>query len=258
MTSWTRRISGQKVWVIGASSGIGAELAKGLTRRGALVAITARRRDRLEEVAGGSMKIIPADASNPTAIAEAAATASTALGGLDTVVWCAAYWRQSYAATWDVDEFSRHVQTNLLGFNAVLGAVLPGMVERGHGHIVGITSVAGYRGFPGGEAYGATKAAQISLLESLRASLRHRGVRVTTVAPGFVRTEMTAVNAFPMPFIIDADKAAHIIVRGIARGRVEIVFPWRMAIAMKLARLVPVRMWAALMGRDTGEGSSRS
>jgi short-subunit dehydrogenase len=237
------------VWIIGASSGIGAEIAKEMTRRGAHVAITARRKERLEEVAAGGMTIVPADASDPTAIAAAATAASTALGGLDTVVWCAAYWRQTDATAWDADEFARHVQTNLLGLNAVLGAVLPGMVERGRGHIVGITSVAGFRGFPGGEAYGSTKAAQINLLESLRTSLRHRGVRVTTVAPGFVRTEMTAVNTFPMPFIIDADQAGRIIVRGLRRGRVEIVFPLRMAIAMKLARLLPVRWWAALMGR---------
>lgn len=238
------------MWIIGASSGIGAEVAKEMARRGAHVAITARRRERLEEVAAGAMTIVPADASDATAIAAAAAAASTALGGLDTVVWCAAYWRQTDAAAWNTDEFARHVQTNLLGLNAVLGAVLPGMVERGRGHIVGITSVAGFRGFPGGEAYGSTKAAQISLLESLRASLRHRGVRVTTVAPGFVRTEMTAVNTFPMPFIIDADQAGRIIVRGLRKGRVEIVFPLRMAIAMKLARLLPVRWWAALMGRE--------
>lgn len=249
MASWTRRLEGQRVWIIGASSGIGAEVAKELVRRGARVAISARRRDRLEEIAGGDMAVVPADAADPTSIADAARAASEALGGLDTVVWCAAYWRQTDAAAWDSPEFARHIQTNLLGLNALLGSVLPGMVERGRGHIVGITSVAGYRGFPGGEAYGATKAAQLSLLESLRASLRHRGVRVTTVAPGFVRTEMTAVNAFPMPFIIDADKAGRIIVRGLRQGRVEIVFPLRMAIAMKLARLLPVRWWAALMGR---------
>ncbi|MBN2177280.1 MAG: SDR family NAD(P)-dependent oxidoreductase [Demequinaceae bacterium] len=248
MRSWTRRIPGQRVWVIGASSGIGAELAKELDRLGARVAITARRRDRLEQIAGESMEIVPADAADPKAIVAAAKTASEALGGLDTVVWCAGYWRQTDPGNWDTKEFARHVEVNLLGLNAVLGAVLPGMVERGRGHLVGVTSVSGYRGFPGAEAYGSTKAAQIALLESLRASLRRRGVRVTTVAPGFVRTEMTAVNQFPMPFIIDADKAGRIIARGLRRGRAEIVFPLRMAIAMKLARLLPVRWWAAMMG----------
>ena len=97
---------------------------------------------------------------------------------------------------------------NVLGLNDLLAAVLPGMVDRGRGHIVGVASVAGFRGLPGAEAYGSTKAAQLILLESLRVSLCTHGVRVTTVAPGFVRTELTAVNTFPMPFMIDVDRAA--------------------------------------------------
>jgi short-subunit dehydrogenase len=141
---------------------------------------------------------------------------------------------------------------NLLGLNTLLGAVLPGMVERRHGHVVGVASVAGFRGLPGAEAYGATKAAQINLLEALRTSLARSGVRVTTVCPGFVRTEMTAVNSFPMPFIIEADEAARAIADGLQRGRTEIVFPLPMAILMKAARLVPVRLWAAMNSRGKG------
>jgi len=256
--SWTRRLEGQRVWVVGASSGIGAETAKELARRGAHVAISARRRDRLDEVADGKMAVVPADASDPASISSAVAAATTALGGLDTVIWCAGYWRQTDPASWDTDEFTRHVEVNLLGLNSLLGNVIPVMVERGRGHIVGITSVSGLRGFPGGEAYGATKAAQINLLESLRGSLRRHGVRVTTVAPGFVRTEMTAVNTFSMPFIIDADQAGRIIVRGLRRGRAEIVFPLRMAVAMRIARLMPTRWWAALMGRNKPPRSGSS
>lgn len=246
--SGRRRLAGQRVWVVGASSGIGAELARELVRRGAQVAVTARRRDRLEEVSRGRMSVVPADATDDAALTEAAATASAALGGLDAVVWCAGYWHRSDAAHWDTDEFRRHVEVNLLGLSTVLGAVLPEMVRRRSGHIVGVASVAGYRGLPGSEAYGATKAAQIALLESLRASLRGRGVRVTTVSPGFVRTEMTSANTFPMPFIVDADVAARAIADGLERGRTEIVFPWPMAVLMKAARLVPVRLWPRLVG----------
>jgi short-subunit dehydrogenase len=243
------RASGRRVWVVGASSGIGAQLARELDRRGARVAVTARRRDQLEEVAAGRMVIAPADVTGGRALAAAAEGVSGALGGLDMVVWCAGYWKQSDAAHWDAAEFARHVEVNLLGLNALLAAVLPGMVARGRGHVVGVASVAGFRGLPGAEAYGATKAAQLNLLESLRVSLRSRGVRVTTVAPGFVRTEMTAVNSFPMPFIIDADRAARIIADGLERGRTEIVFPLRMAVLMKAARLVPVGLWARVVGR---------
>ncbi len=246
--SGRRRLTGQRVWVVGASSGIGAELARELVRRGARVAVTARRQDRLEEVSRGLMAVIPADATDAEALTGAAHDASAAFGGLDVVVWCAGYWHRSDATRWDPEEFRRHVDVNLLGLSTVLGAVLPGMVRRRAGHVVGVASVAGYRGLPGAEAYGATKAAQIALLESLRASLRRRGVRVTTVSPGFVRTEMTSANVFPMPFMVDADVAARAIADGLERGRTEIVFPWPMAVLMKAARLVPVGLWPRLVG----------
>src|SRR5205823_2647433 len=115
------------------------------------------------------------------------------------------------------------------------------------------------RGLAGAEAYGATKAAQINLLESLRIHLARTGVQVTTVCPGFVRTDLTARNPFPMPFIIEADQAARSICDGLERERTEIVFPPRMALLMKAARLVPARAWTALWARTsiTGPASPR-
>ncbi|GAA4367637.1 SDR family NAD(P)-dependent oxidoreductase [Nocardioides caricicola] len=231
-----------KYWLVGASSGIGAALAQELVRRGAEVAISARKADDLREVAGDDMQVVPLDATDRDAVLAAAEQ----LGDVDVVVWCAGYWQQFDAAEWDADVFERHIQVNLLGLNNVLAAVIPRFVGRRRGHIVGIASVAGYRGLPGAEAYGATKAAQINLLEGLRAALSKHGVRVTTVCPGFVRTPMTDTNEFPMPFIIEADEAARAIADGLEKHRTEIVFPLPMAVTMKLARLVPVRAWAAL------------
>jgi short-subunit dehydrogenase len=153
------------------------------------------------------------------------------------------------AASWDREVFARHVEVNLLGLNNLLGTVLPRMVERGQGQIVGVASVAGYRGLAGAEAYGATKAAQLNLLEALRAALRRRGVTVTTVCPGFVRTQLTAGNRFPMPFMVEPERAARSICDGLERGRMEIVFPLPMAVLMKTARLLPVRVWTLLMRR---------
>jgi hypothetical protein len=173
----------------------------------------------------------------------AAAEVRETLGGLDTVVWSAGYWKHMDPSAWDLETFSRHVDVNLMGMGNVLAATLPGLVEQRHGHVVGVASVAGYRGLPGAEAYGATKAAQILLLESLRGSLSPFGVRVTTVCPGFVRTEMTEVNEFPMPFIVDPEAAGREIVDGIERGAAEVVFPWQMALLMKAARLLPARAW---------------
>lgn len=243
------RLRGRKVWVVGASSGIGAELARELVRRGADVAISGRRPAELAEVSGGSMTTVPADVTDPGAVDEAVAAVREGLGGLDTVVFSAGYWKQFDAAEWDRETFARHVEVNLLGLNNVLAAVVPGLVDQGRGHLVGIASVAGYRGIAGSEAYGATKAAQLNLLEAMRASLSPKGIRVTTVAPGFVRTEMTSANAFPMPFIIDADEAGRTIADGLERGDENIVFPRRMAVAMGVARLLPGRLWTAITTR---------
>ncbi len=242
-------LRGQRVWVIGASSGIGAELARELERRGAAVAISGRREDELTAVSGGAMTPVPLDVTDAEAVDRAVMAVRDSLGGLDTVVHSAGYWRQFDAATWDRAVFARHVEVNLLGLNNVLGAVVPEFVAQGSGHVVGIASVAGYRGLAGSEAYGATKAAQINLLEAMRASLSPKGVRVTTVAPGFVRTEMTAVNDFPMPFLIEADEAARTIADGLESGDDTIVFPRRMALAMGAARRLPDRLWDAVAAR---------
>src|SRR5437764_437494 len=150
---------------------------------------------------------------------------------------------------WDTDVFDRHVQVNLVGMSNTIAAVLPEMMDRSSAVIAGISSVAGYRGLAGAEAYGATKAAQINLLESLRAHVARSGVRVTTICPGFVRTELTAGNDFPMPFIIDTDQAAVSICNGLEHERSEIVFPLPMALLLKTARLVPVGLWARLWRR---------
>ena len=242
-------LHGRKVWVIGASSGIGAELARELVRRGAEVAISGRRPAELTAVSRGGMTTVPADVTDADAVDEAVAAVREGLGGLDTVVFSAGYWKQFDAAEWDRETFARHVEVNLLGLNNVLAAVVPGLVDQGRGHLVGIASVAGYRGLAGSEAYGATKAAQLNLLEAMRASLSPKGIRVTTVAPGFVRTEMTSANEFPMPFIIEADEAGRTIADGLERGDENIVFPRRMAVAMGVARLVPGRLWTAITTR---------
>lgn len=240
---------GQRIWLVGASSGIGAALAEELQRRGATVAISARRSEQLEEVSGGRMVTVPLDVTDRGACWAAAERVRTAIGGIDTVIWCAGYWHTWTATDWQADEFVTHVEVNLLGLNNVIAATLPQMVSRRSGHLVGIASVAGYRGLSGGEAYAATKAAQINLLESMRASLSTKDVRVTTVCPGFVRTDMTETNSFPMPFIIEPEEAATEIADGLEGGKVEIVFPRRMAVTMKVARVLPVRLWAAITAR---------
>ena len=243
-------LSGQVTWVVGASSGIGAGVARELVRRGATVAISARREEQLEKVSEGDMLVVPTDVTDAASVRSAAAEVQARLGPIDLVVLSAGYWEQMDVDAWDTGVFDQHLQVNLVGFSNAIAAVLPEMLKRGSGVIAGISSVAGYRGLAGSEAYGATKAAQINLLESLRVHVARRGVRVVTICPGFVRTDLTAGNDFPMPFMIEPSQAAIAICNGLERERAEIVFPLRMAVLMKVARVVPVGLWAALWSRS--------
>ena len=245
------RLTGKVAWVVGGSSGIGAAVARELACRGATVAISARRNEQLRDVAGGDMLVVPADVTDAASVSAAAARARQELGPIDLAVLSAGYWKQMDPADWDTGVFDEHLRVNLTGMSNAIAAVLPGMLQRHYGVIAGIASVAGYRGLAGSEAYGATKAAQINLLESLRVHVARTGVHVTTICPGFVRTGLTAGNRFPMPFIIDADQAARSICNGLERKRTEIVFPVRMALLMKAARFVPGRVWTALWERTS-------
>jgi len=242
-------LSGTVAWIIGGSSGIGAAVARELQSRGARVAISARRQDQLDEVSAGTMLTVAADVTDAASLAAAASRIREELGPIDLAVLSAGYWKQMTARDWDTEVFNRHVEVNLVGMSNSIAAVLPEMLARHAGVIAGISSVAGYRGLTGSEAYGATKAGQINLLESLRIHVARDGVRVITVCPGFVRTDLTESNSFPMPFIIDADTAGRAICDGLERERTEIVFPVRMAVLMKAARLVPVGLWSALWSR---------
>lgn len=244
-------LDGKVAWIVGASSGIGAAVARELVDRGAHVAVSARRKQQLDEVAGDGMLAVTADVTDAASVAAAAAALEQQLGALDLVVMCAGYWQQMDPRDWRTEVFDRHINVNLIGMSNTIAAVLPRMLERRSGVLAGVASVAGYRGLAGAEAYGATKAAQINLLESLRIHLARTGVRVVTVCPGFVRTELTARNQFRMPFLIDADQAARSICNGLERGRAEVIFPLQMALLMKAARLVPTSLWTAIWRKES-------
>ena len=243
-------LTNKTCWVVGASSGIGAAVAQELLARGARVAISARRQDKLDAVAGGNMLTVTVDVTDKDSLQAAAKRVRDDLGPIDLVVLCAGTWTQMDPLHWDPDAFAAMVGVNLVGMSNGLAAVLPDMLARRSGVIAGVASVAGYRGLSGAEGYGPTKAAQINLLESLRISVAAHGVRVTTICPGFVRTELTATNSFPMPFIIEPAAAAKAICDGLERDRNEIVFPAPMAVLAKAARLVPVSLWASLWIRS--------
>lgn len=239
-------------WISGASSGIGAELARQLAARGTKVVLSARRRELLEEVAasiraaGGRARVEPLDVSDPEATVEALRRLDDELGGIDLVIANAGVGNSRRAVELGWEDCAPTIAINVDGAVASLLALLPRMVERGHGHLVGISSLAGYRGMPASAAYSASKAFLITFLESLRVDLRGTGVFVTDVRPGFVRTPMTDANRFHMPFLMDVRDAAARVVDGIERRKAVVTFPWRLAALAQLARFVPTWLWDRL------------
>lgn len=248
-----RQWQGLRVWVVGASSGIGMATASALHAGGAQVTVSARNAqalDRFAEAHAGARALV-LDAVDRAAV-HSAACALLAEGPLDLVLYCAGYYRPQRATAFDLDDMLRHQQVNYAGALHLLDAVLPAMVQRRSGHISLVSSVAGFRGLPNSLAYGPTKAALINLAETLYLDLSDHGIGVSLVNPGFVETALTAQNTFAMPGLIGPAEAAREILRGWERGAFEIHFPRRFTFWMKLLRLLPFRLYRRVVRRVTG------
>lgn len=235
--------SGQRVWVIGASSGIGAALAHELLERGARVALSARSRSNLQGVAAArsSALVLPMDATQAAAWVAAYALLRAQWGEPDLVVFCAAHYEPE--RIWDVRVGTARstIEVNLLSTYCGLETILPAMLRRKAGAVAIVASVAGYLGLPNASVYGPTKAALINLAELLYVDLHPRGLGVYLINPGFVKTRLTARNSFAMPGLQTPEQAAVRILQGLARGRFEIDFPRRFTRFMRLFGLLPYR-----------------
>lgn len=245
---------GRVVWITGGGTGIGRALALRMAAHGWHVAVSGRRPDVLDELAAASDRIhaFPLDVADAGANRATVAAVEAALGPIDLAVLNAGQYRPFRASEFDPAVFEEMTRVNYLGVVNGIGAVLPGMRERGTGHVALVSSVAGYNGLPLGAPYGATKAALINLAESLRFDFRRMGLRISIINPGFVRTPLTDQNKFPMPFLIDADEAAARIERGLEAGRFEIAFPWPMVLMLKFARILPYWLAFPLLRWFTG------
>lgn len=250
ITDW----AGRRVWIVGASSGIGAALARDLLARGARVALSARSAARLAQAAqaDANAMVLPFDATDPLAWAAAHEKLQAAWNGLDLIVFCAASYQPQRAWETQAPQVRRTLDTNIGSVYYGLEAVLPLLQAQGQGGIAILASVAGYFGLPGATVYGPTKAALINLAELLYSELRPFGLDVYLVNPGFVRTRLTARNRFAMPALQTPEQAAAAIVRGMARGRFEIHFPRRFTMLMQLLRHLPYRWRYALIQRTLG------
>jgi len=245
---------GQRVWILGASSGIGAALAQALLARGARVALSARRGDELERVAAGreDALVLPLDLNDTGAFAGSLERLHRSWRGIDLVVFCAGTWAPMGAARLDADAIARTLALNLQGPMAACAALVPTLLAAGRGAIAFVSSVAGYRGLPQAAAYGASKAGLSHFAETLHLELAPRGISVFLVNPGFVATPMTARNDFRMPALISPQEAAAEIIAGLARSGFEIHFPRRFTAWLKLLRLLPYRAYFPLARRLTG------
>jgi len=235
--------SGERIWIIGASEGIGAALARHWAGSGARLILSARSRDRLAELAAGlgsGHVVLPLDVSDRAALDAAAGTIAQ-IGPLDRVVHLAAMYDPGKVADLDPEIAARIVSVNLTGSFHV-AQVAPALLRNG-GQLALCGSVAGYIGLPQGQIYSATKAGVINLAESLRAELAGR-VDVRLISPGFVDTRLTQRNDFRMPAMVSPDEAATAIIAGLNTRRFEVHFPRRFTTAMKFLGLLPY--WAAL------------
>lgn len=243
----------QRVWLVGASSGIGHALAELLHRRGATVIVSARNARALEAFVAthpGSVAM-PLDVTDATAI-EQATQAVLAGGPLDLMCYCAGHYHPMRATEIDTIDLLQHQAVNVTGALHLLAPLVQAMRDRGHGHLSFISSVAGFRGLPKSLAYGPTKAALINLAETLYLDLQPHGLGVSVINPGFVATPLTAQNDFHMPALIQPADAAQAILQGWARGAFDIHFPKRFTRLLKLLRCLPYPLYFWAVRRITG------
>lgn len=240
-----RDFAGKRYWLVGASDGLGLALARELSLRGADLVLSARSAAPLAAaVAGlpGPARALPCDVADKAALQAAV----EALGRIDGVVFLAGVYWPMRAQDWNAEQVEAMCDINFTGCARVLGAVVPGMVARGAGHVVITGSLAGFGGLPGAVGYAASKAGVMALAESLECDLRGSGVQVQLANPGYIRTRLTDKNGFAMPQIMTPEVAARHMIRLMESRRFSASFPAPFAWLFRLARFLPVGLYFRL------------
>jgi short-subunit dehydrogenase len=246
ITDWR----GKRVWLVGASAGIGAAMARELAGRGARLALSARRADALQTLAIAGALVLPCDATDAASLAAARSSLIAAWGGIDLVVYLAGDYQPMRAADFDLATAERVLAVNFNGALRLAATVLPDL--RAGGGIAFVASVAGYRGLPKALCYGPGKAALIHFAEVLHLDLAPQGIGVWVINPGFVATRLTAQNDFAMPALMTPEAAAAAAVDGFATGKFEIHFPQRFTRVLKFLALLPYGLYFPAIRRFTG------
>ncbi len=243
MKNW----QGKRYWLVGASEGLGREVAFCLSRAGAEVIVSARSEDRLKELVDelpGKASYIPVDVADRAAVEKAAVEA----GELDGVVYLAGVYWPMKAQEWDNEKADMMGEVNFLGASRVVGSVIKDMVTKNAGHIVLVGSLSGFRGLPGAIGYCSSKAGMMSLAESMQADLRTSPIEVQLINPGFIKTRLTEKNDFNMPFIMSPEDAAKEVFEHMNTDGFKKSFPMVFSWVFRLSQFMPDWMYYRLFG----------
>lgn len=246
----------KNVLITGASSGIGEALALALAKRGAVLGLVARREDLLRKLAedcersGGIARAFPADVTDPSAVEEAFRAFIHEFSTIDILIANAGIGgNDDSVRNYHPPSVKRVVDVNLMGAVNAVYAVLPTMLEQGHGQLVAISSLAGIRGLPRSSAYSASKAAMTTFFESVRLDVKDKGIDVTIIQPGFIRTPLTAGRTNRMPFLMELDDAIPHFIKAIEKRKRFAAFPWQLATIVRAGKLMPAWMYDRIAAR---------
>lgn len=243
--------------ITGASSGIGRGLAVELARRGAKLGLVARRAEALDEVVGeiealGSKAVaLPADVQDSSSVAAAVEKLRAELGPVDVLIANAGIGSSKHAAELRGEEVAEVININVIGAANSATVVVPEMVRRGEGHLVVISSLAAYRGLPKSAAYCASKAAVSAMFESFRLDLEPKGIDVTIIHPGFIKTALTAGRQAQLPFLLEVEDAVQRMVRAIEKRKKTYAFPWQLATIVRLGMIMPISMYDLISRKNS-------
>jgi short-subunit dehydrogenase len=254
MNFWKDKV----VFLTGASSGIGEALALEMARRGAILGLLARRESLLRDLVakcerkGTAAREFPCDITDETSVFDAAEELRGEFGKIDILIANAGIGGGSVRAK-DIkpSDFRRVIDTNLIGAMNSVAAVLPQMIERGSGQIVGISSLAGIRGLPKSAAYCASKAGMNAYFESVRLDVRDKGVAVTVIQPGFIKTPLTSGRKSKMPFLMELEDSIPYFLHAIEKKKKFAAFPWQLATLARAGRYFPAWLYDKIAARSS-------
>lgn len=246
---------GKTIFLTGASSGIGEGIALALAKKGAVLGLVARREDMLADLAkrcikaGGVARAYPCDVVDPSALQEVADAFRHEFDHVDVLIANAGIGGNNKdTRSYLPEAVKRLIDINLLGASNAVYAVLPQMLERGKGHLVAISSLAGFRGLPKSAAYSASKAGMTAFFESVRLDVKHRGIDVTIIQPGFIKTPLTSGRKHKMPYLMELDDAIPLFIKAIEKKKKFAAFPWQLATIVRAGKFMPAWLYDRFAG----------